>query len=159
VSEEQDTASQLPAVIRQSDGKWKGSGNPAGRIGSGLGEKFRSAMAEELPELIKKALELAKGGDVAALALCFKHAIAVPKPVSPPVTLSSIPVNATLTQLATAVVDAAAKGEMSTEQAASLLNGIGAVARVKEVDELKSRIDMIELALKSDGSPQLRIAR
>jgi hypothetical protein len=149
---------QLPTVSRASDGRWKGSGNPAGRTGSGLGEKFRAAMAEELPALIAKAIELAKGGDVAAMALCFKHAIAVPKPVSPPIALSSIPVNATLTELATAVVDAAARGEMGTDQAASLLNGIGAVARVREVDELKSRIDAIELALKSNGSPQLRIA-
>jgi hypothetical protein len=47
-----------------------------------------------------------------------------------------------------AIVQAVAAGEIAPGQGAALLTGLGALARIKEIDELTARMESIERALK-----------
>jgi hypothetical protein len=68
-------------------GRWKPgqSGNPAGRKpGTGEVGKLRAQIAKDMPEIIDKLVEQAKGGDVGAARLLFERTVASLKAVEEP---------------------------------------------------------------------------
>lgn len=125
--------------------QWKKgtSGNPAGRApGSGEVGKLRAAIAEHVPSVIAKLVEQAQAGDVGAARLLLERCIAPLKAIdqAAPVALPA----ATLTDQARAVLLAAASGELTPAEAVQYLQGIGAVARVTETDEIAARVAALE---------------
>jgi Family of unknown function (DUF5681) len=125
--------------------QWKKgtSGNPAGRTpGSGEVGKLRAAIAEHVPSVIAKLVEQAQACDVGAARLLLERCIATLKSIdqAAPVALPA----ATLTDQARAVLHAAASGNLTPAEAAQYLQGIGAVARVAETDELAARVTALE---------------
>ena len=130
---------------KEHPGRWRAgqSGNPAGRKpGSGQVGKLRAGISEALPVIIERLVELALEGDVPAAKLLLERtvpalrAVELPEPVSLP--------DGSLTEQGRAVLAAVAAGELSTGQAAALLAGLAALARVREVDELAARLDALE---------------
>ena len=133
---------------KKRPGRWKAgeSGNPAGRP-PGVGEigKLRAAICERVPELLAAMMTRALEGDVGAARLLLERAIAPLKGIEQAVTLQ-LPNAGTLTAKATAVLNAAAAGDLAPGQAAQLIAALGTLAKISEVDELAARIEKLEAA-------------
>jgi len=131
---------------KKKRGSWKPgqSGNPAGRP-PGVGEvsKLRAGIAAHVPELLAAMMRKALEGDVGAARLLLERAIAPLKGVEQAVALQ-LPNAGTLTAKATAVLNAAAAGDLAPGQAAQLIAALGTLAKISEVDELAARITALE---------------
>lgn len=125
------------------------SGNPQGRKpGSGWVARARQALEQDWSGtdrkpgikaiLVAKALE----GDMAAIRLVAER-VCPPIKATEPATPINLP-EGTLTDRANSVLAGLADGSLNTPQAAQLLQALGAVAKVHEVDELARRIEALE---------------
>ena len=127
-------------------GRWRAgeSGNPAGRKpGTGEVAAIRAAIAERVPELLAAMMTKALEGDIGAARLLLERAIAPLKAIEQAVALRW-PDDGTLTAKATAVLSAAAAGDLAPGQAAQLIAALGTLAKISEVDELAARITALE---------------
>jgi hypothetical protein len=128
-------------------GQWSAgqSGNPGGRKrGTGKIEPLRAQIREAVPEIVAAMVERAKGGDVGAARLLLERSIPALKPAAEPV---AVPLSGeTLTDKAAAVVEAVAGGQLAPSDGKLILDGLAAVAKIAEVDELKRRIEALEAA-------------
>lgn len=127
-------------------GRWKPgeSGNPTGRTpGSGEVAKLRASIAEHLPEIITRLVTQARAGDAQAARLLLERVLPPMKAIEEPVSLT-LPPDAGLTAQGAAIVQAVAAGKLAPGQGAQLLTGLGAMARIKELDELEKRISLLE---------------
>jgi hypothetical protein len=105
---------------------------------------------EKSEDLVKKAIKLALDGDTAAINTCLSRIIPQYRPAQHPVNIE-INTDADLTVIGRQVVASAAAGECPPDVAASLLQGLGTLARVTEIEELKARLEAIERVLKEQG--------
>lgn len=123
------------------------SGNPGGRKPRGLAtvEKLRTALAEELPNILETVVKDAKAGDVAACRLILDRVLPPLKAAEVPVKLEDI--SGTLTEQGAAILQAMASADLSPSQAAQLLGALASQARIVEVDELERRLAHIEKRL------------
>ena len=131
---------------KKPPGRWKPgeSGNPKGRTpGTGEVAAIRAAIADRVPELLAAMMTKALEGDVGAARLLLERAIAPLKGIEQAVTLQ-LPNDGTLTAKATAVLSAAAAGDLAPGQAAQLIAALGTLAKISEVDELTARITALE---------------
>lgn len=118
------------------------SGNPQGRPKASASQrKLREAIQEESPEIIKAMIAQAKGGDVTAARVLLDRVLPAIKPSDMAVTLS---LSGSPGGDGRAVMTAVGRGELTPEQGAKLLAGIGALARIVEVDEVVSRLEALE---------------
>jgi hypothetical protein len=118
------------------------SGNPKGRPpGSGIPAEVRSALRGELPEVLDAVVAAAKSGDMAAAKLLLDRVVPTLKPVDLPVVL---PEDERLSDQGRSVLQAAASGSLSPEQADRLLSAIARQSRVVEVDEIVRRLEVLE---------------
>jgi len=123
------------------------SGNPAGRP---PGSRNAATMAAEAlldgesAALTRKAIKLAKEGDLAALRLCLER-------ILPP--RKDRPVNFALPALASpkdasvalaAILEAVAKGELTPAEASEMGKLIDGYVRAVEANELADRLDALE---------------
>ncbi len=121
------------------------SGNPTGRPKT-ESAALRAELAEHGPAIASVVIEAAIGGDLQAAKLVLDR-------ISPPLKAQAAPVlldlpreeNATGT--ATAIIRAAADGEIPSDVAAQLVTAVGALARIIEIDELKDRLESLERAI------------
>lgn len=128
-----------------SNTQWKPgqSGNPSGRPpGTGKIEPLRAQIREAIPDIITAMVDRAKDGDVGAARLLLERAIPAVKPVQEPVKVDMD--GATLTDKAGAILDAVSRGELAPMDVKALLDGLGAVAKVREFDELTRRVAALE---------------
>ncbi|MDO9011200.1 MAG: DUF5681 domain-containing protein [Gallionella sp.] len=127
-------------------GRWKEgeSGNPNGRKpGTGAVAKLRESIAAHLPEIITQLVIKAKEGDAQAARLLLERVLPPMKAIEQPVELS-LPDGEGMTAQGVAIVQAVAAGILAPGQGAALLTGLGALARIKEIDELEKRITQLE---------------
>ena len=127
-------------------GRWKEgeSGNPTGRRpGTGAVAKLRDSIAAHLPEIIAQLVNKAREGDSQAARLLLERVLPPMKAIEQAVKLS-LPVGEGITAQGVAIVQAVAAGTIAPGQGAALLNGLGALARIKEIDELEQRISKLE---------------
>lgn len=119
------------------------SGNPEGRpAGTGEVAKLRKAIAEHVPDIIARLVEAARGGDIQAARLILERVLPPMKAVEQPQVIK-LP-GGTLTDQGKAVLAAVADGSLAPGQGAQLLSAIGTLAKVVEIDELESRIAILE---------------
>ena len=138
----------MSAPKKKPPGRWKPgeSGNPKGRRpGTGEVAAIRAAIAVRMPDLLAAMMTRALDGDVGAARLLLERAIAPLKGIEQAVTLQ-LPNDGTLTAKATAVLSAAAAGDLAPGQAAQLIAALGTLAKISEVDELAARIEKLEHA-------------
>ena len=127
-------------------GRWKAgeSGNPNGRRpGTGEVAKLRESIAAHLPEIITQLVAKAVEGDAQAARLLLERVLPALKPMEQPIELT-LPADSGLTEQGKAIVLAVADGTLAPGQGAALLTGLGALARIKEIDELEKRITQLE---------------
>src|SRR5450830_145602 len=133
---------------KEQVGGWKPgqSGNPNGRPpGTSDVGRLRAAISEHLPEIIAQLVEKAREGDTQAARLLLERVIPPMKAIEATVTLELAP-DASLTEQGESIVRAAAGGALAPGQAGALLAGLGSIARLKEVDELTTRLEALERA-------------
>ena len=119
------------------------SGNPRGRKpGTGAVAKLRESIGKHVPSIITAMVKQAKKGDAAAARLLLERAVPALKLAELP-TLLDLPATS-LSDQGRAVVAAAGQGALAPGQAAQLLNGLAALARLVETDELAARIKALE---------------
>lgn len=124
---------------RDKAGRFKpgNSGNPGGR--SGQTQAIRTKLAEGADAVTRKVLAAAKKGDMQACRLILERLVPPIKPTSEPVQFE---LNDTdLPSAAQSIMRAIAGGQLAPDQGKSLIDGLGAVARVIEVAELQKAIE------------------
>lgn len=133
-------------MTEKKSSRWKPgqTGNPNGRP-PGVGEvtKLRNSIAAHLPEIITQLVTKAKEGDAQAARLLLERVLPPVKAIEQPITLS-LPDGEGMTAQGVAIVRAVAAGTLAPSQGAALLTGLGALARIKEIDELTARITALE---------------
>jgi len=118
------------------------SGNPKGRpVGTGYASKLRTAIEDDMPEIIISVVAKAKSGDLAAAKLLLDRVFPALKPVEMP---AAIQQGQSLADSGNAVVNAALEGSLTPDQADSLLSAITKQARVVEMDDLVRRVEALE---------------
>lgn len=119
------------------------SGNPRGRCGDVW--KLRAAIAEHVPAIIAKLVELAKAGDAGAARLLLERTVAPLKAADQAAPLAGLTApQGALSEQGRAVVAAAAAGDLTPSQAVQYLTGMGTLAKLIETDELAARIAALE---------------
>jgi hypothetical protein len=126
------------------------SGNPAGKPKGAKDKRteLRALLQPHAEALIQKAVDLALAGDTTALRICVDRLI--PPIRSDVVTLPGL--EGSLAEQGKAVLEALARGEITPDAAATILQAIVSQARVVEADELERRVAAIEqrMHLKTD---------
>lgn len=119
------------------------SGNPKGRPpGTTLAGKLRAAVGAEWDAIIGALIEKAKEGDTQAAQLLLTRVAPAVKPVQEPIKVDVT--GETLTEKAASILDAATTGKLSPSDAKMLLDGLGAVVKIQEFDEIVKRIEKLE---------------
>jgi len=136
----------MTTTEKKKRGRWRAgeSGNPKGRTpGTGEVGKLRASIALHLPDIIAQLVTKAKEGDAQAARLLLERVLPPMKPIEQAVALS-LPTGEGMTAQGVAIVQAVAAGILAPGQGAALLTGLGALARIKEIDELERRITQLE---------------
>lgn len=121
------------------------SGNPSGRRpGSGKVAALRATITAAVPEIIETLNARAKAGDGHAARVLIERAIPALRPIEQPAPIT-LP-QGSLGDIGRGLLAAAGAGELAPGQAAQLLAGLGALARVIETDELEKRLAALEVA-------------
>ena len=120
------------------------TGNPKGRPpGQSEITRLRASLAGDVPDILAGLVMAAKGGDVQAARLILERILPPVKAIEQVVTLQ-LPDGGTLSAKASAVLSAAAAGNLAPGQAAQLITALGMLAKIHEVDELAARIEKLE---------------
>lgn len=126
------------------------SGNPAGKPRGAKNKITMAAMGfleHETEAITRKAIELALAGDTTALKLCLDR-------IAPPLKAVALPVNLdmpncnSLSEIARGFILAASRGELPPDIATQLISAVVSVARVEELEQVKQRLESLELAIK-----------
>lgn len=123
------------------------SGNPTGRP---KGARNRTTLAVEAlldgeaDELTRKAIELGKGGDIAALRMCLDRIVPVRRDRPAPFEMPKLETASDALQAAIAIAGAVADGELTPGEAAELSKVVDSFARVAETADLAQRIKRLE---------------
>ena len=136
-------------MTEKKQNQWKPgqTGNPQGRPpGQSEITRIRASLAGDVPEILAGLVTAAKGGDVQAARLILERILPPVKAIEQAVKLQ-LPNDGTLTAKASAVLSAAAAGELAPGQAAQLIAALGTLAKISEVDELAARITTLEVKL------------
>lgn len=125
------------------------SGNPAGKPKGAKDKRteLRSLLEPHRAALIKVVVEKALGGDSTALRICLDRLIAPIR--GNPVSIGNL--SGTLSERGDQVMKAIASGNISAEEAASLMSVIQMQARIIEADEFDKRLAAVEKTLSEGG--------
>jgi hypothetical protein len=120
------------------------SGNPAGKPKGAKDKRteMRSMIAPHADKLVNKAVEMALGGDTTALRICIDRIIPALKSTDRPVTIAEL--DGTLADQGRTVLAALSSGQITPEEASTLMQTVAAQARIIEITELESRIGELE---------------
>jgi len=120
------------------------SGNPNGRP-KGVKDrrtKYRDLLEPHAEGLMKKAVDLALGGDTTAMRLCLERVCPAIKAKDEPIKIDGL--KGTLAEQGQAIIAALGEGDITPAEAASVLGALSSQARIVEVDELEKRIAALE---------------
>jgi hypothetical protein len=134
---------------RDAEGRFaKGrSGNPAGRPPGARNEATRTAellLDGEAAALTQKAVELALGGDPAALRLCLDRIIAPRRGRAVQIDLAPVESAADLGGAMAAITTAAARGIITPDEAAALARVVEIFVRAVETSDFERRLRQLE---------------
>ena len=139
-------------AIRDTSGRFKKgvSGNPTGRPAGvkNNATKLRESLEGKGQQIAQVVIDAAMNGDMTAAKLVIERILPPLRATDAPVNIE-IPEGAGLAGSSWSILNAAASGELSPDVAAKLIQAVGALARVVEIDELQQRIEALEAV--SDG--------
>jgi hypothetical protein len=118
------------------------SGNAKGRPSANISaNKLRKSINEEMPDILNKLIELAKGGDVQAIKLVLERVCPALKPQAVPI---SLPVCYSLAEQGNEIIKATMIGNIPPDIGSQLITALANQAKVIEIDELTKRIEVLE---------------
>ena len=120
-----------------------GKGRPKGALNK-VTLAVQNLLDGEAEELTRKAIELAKGGDMAALRLCFDRLLPPRKDRPLVIDVPSIEGAKGLEQASAAILHAVATGEITPNEGQSLSTILEGHRKVIEVAELDRRVSELE---------------
>lgn len=123
------------------------SGNPAGRPKGSRGVATRMAEAlldGEAEDLTRKAIELAKGGDVTALRLCLERLIPARKDAPVSFDLPPIQTVADAKLASTSVLAAVANGDITPSEGAAVMGLLANHKTIVEATDFEARLAALE---------------
>lgn len=129
------------------------SGNPSGRP---QGSRSRATIAAltllegESEALTRKVVELALDGDIQALRICLDRITPTLKATSKPID-ARLPPGGTLADQAAAVYEAARLGEITPDEATTLMGLIQGQIKIKELIDIEERLAKLEAGGGEDG--------
>ena len=110
---------------------------------------MRALLEPHAPDLIAKAVEMAKGGDATALRICLDRLIPPAKASDDPVSLPGL--GDSLADNSRVVMGLLAEGELTPDEASSILQAMAGQVRVIEATEIEQRIFALEQATTTKG--------
>jgi len=120
------------------------SGNPHGRPPM-LAPELRQRLSEATPQIIEKVVEKALQGDLAAAKIILDRTAPIPKQSCAQITIPNLAgSDSSLADKAGAVLSSIASGTCPADVGATLIQTIGAMAKIIEIDELDRRISALE---------------
>jgi hypothetical protein len=123
------------------------SGNPNGRPKDKTpATLLRKSIAEDMPEIVKTLVSLAKGGDVAAAKVLIDRICPTLKPQAMPI---SLPVNGTLAEQGDEIIKATMAGQIPPDIGSQLITALANQGKLVELQELTERLQRIEKQLES----------
>jgi hypothetical protein len=126
------------------------SGNPEGRPRGARNKRtlFAESLFEaDIADLVKKLIEVAKTGDVAALRLCIDRIC--PPQRDRPVALELPAMTTTADAVAAmgAIMQAIGEGDLAAQEAAELANVVARFSQTITTAQLERRLDEVEKAV------------
>lgn len=123
------------------------SGNPAGRPKDKTpATLLRKSIADDMPDIVKTLVELAKGGDVQAAKVLLDR-------ICPPLRPQALPVQietgATLPETGGNVVTATLSGSVPPDVGAMLIRALAEQGKLIELQEMADRLQRLEKLLES----------
>ena len=98
----------------------------------------------EAEAIMRKAIEMAKAGDMVALRLCLERIVPPRKERLSPFTLPELKTAADAMTASAALIQAVAAGELTTGQAAELGKLVEAFVRAIETTDMEGRVAELE---------------
>ncbi len=123
------------------------SGNPNGRP---RGSRHKTTLAiEKLLDgegeaITRKAIELAKGGDMAAIRICLDRLAPPRKDRHIEFTLPKMEKASDAAEASAAIVEAVALGELTPSEAGELMKIVESYARSLQVSDFEARLERLE---------------
>jgi Family of unknown function (DUF5681) len=123
------------------------SGNPKGRV---QGSRHKTSLAVEnlldgeAEVLTRKAIELAKDGDLAALRLCMDRICPVRRDRHVAFTLPTLKTPADAMQAISSIAQAVSEGQLTPSEAGELAKLLDGFARVVETVNFEARLAALE---------------
>lgn len=119
------------------------SGNPAGRPpGQSVITRLRAQIEPDAPAILQVMVAAAKGGDIQAARLILERIIPPVKPTEQAIELPLM--GDSLAEMGKAVLAGISAGEIAPAQGSQLIDSIGALSRLIQIDELERRITLLE---------------
>jgi len=123
------------------------SGNPNGRPKDKTPATIlRKSISQEMPEIIKTLVGLAKGGDVAAAKVLLDRICPALKPQAMPI---SLPTNGTLTEQGSEIIKATMAGQIPPDIGSQLITALSNQGKLIELQEMAERLQRLEKMLES----------
>ncbi len=121
------------------------TGNPKGRPPvSVTAAKVRKGLADDLPDILTKLIELAKQGDTTAIKLILDRVCPAIKPQALPVNL---PIVESLAAQGQEVINATMTGKIPPDIGSQLITALSNQGKLIELQELSDRLTRIEKQL------------
>src|SRR3954471_1370531 len=122
------------------------SGNPAGRP-PGIRDRRMRALDEildgEAEGITRKAVELAKDGDLTAIRICLDRVLPPRKDRTIPFALPKLETAADAKEAAAAIVKAVAEGDITPGEAADVSKLLDNFARILEATDFQTRLEAL----------------
>ena len=131
------------------------SPNPAGRP-KGLidkRQKLTHQLQADAPAIAQVVIDAALGGDISAAGLVLSRVAPQMKPVAERVSFA-FDASAPMTNQVESVLQAIADGNLSPDTGKTVVEAIGALASIKQMDELERRLNALETR-NNGNSPRL----
>jgi len=123
------------------------SGNPNGRPKDKTPATIlRKSISQDMPEIIKTLVGLAKGGDVAAAKVLLDRICPALKPQAMPI---SLPTNGTLTEQGSEIIKATMDGQIPPDIGSQLITALSNQGKLIELQEMAERLQRLEKMLES----------
>jgi hypothetical protein len=127
------------------------SGNVKGRPPSHItAARVRKDLADDLPDILTKLVELAKQGDTTAIKLILDRLCPAIKPQALPVNL---PIVESLAEQGQEVIRATMTGKIPPDIGSQLITALSNQGKLVEFQELAERLARIEKILEQDKQP------